>query len=335
MRWFRRTRNVGQQASEWFVQVRSGRVDSHMNKEWASWMEASEDHARACEDRELTWELAEELRDRPVIQALLHDVDKILRDRQRPAVGATLRGRILSWQAGLAVLLLAIGISSYFLANQVSVNEYATAIGEQRIVTLADSSVITLNTGARIRTLYSRARRRVELLEGEALFSVSHDASRHFEVAALKGVTVAVGTQFDVQVEGSATVVSVMEGTVTVAANTNDSSVKPVAVSAGQAVDYTRDGAVSAIRPADAIRIRGWQAQRIVFRDKPLAQALQEYNRYIKVPIVLGSSALATRRINGVFRIGDEDAFLGALQQGLHVEASSTSDGQTLLQQVP
>jgi transmembrane sensor len=88
---------------------------------------------------------------------------------------------------------------------------------------------------------------------------------------------------------------------------------------------------VSAIRPADAGRIRGWQAQRIVFSDVALSEALREYNRYIKVPIVLGDPSLATRRINGVFRIGDENAFLGSLQQGLHVKISKT-DSQTMLQ---
>jgi transmembrane sensor len=100
-------------------------------------------------------------------------------------------------------------------------------------------------------------------------------------------------------------------------------------ITAGQAVEY-RNGATSAIRDADAGKVRGWLAQRIVFSDATLAQALADYNRYIKTPIVLGDTGLAAKRINGVFRIGDETAFLDALEQGLHLTATPTPTGTVL-----
>ncbi len=68
--------------------------------------------------------------------------------------------------------------------------------------------------------------------------------------------------------------------------------------------------------------VRGWQAHRIVFTDMALSDALDEYNRYTKIPIVLGDKGLATRRINGVFRIDDQTSFITALEQGLHVAAT-------------
>ena len=293
------------------------------------WMAANADHQKAYEDRELAWELAAELRDRPGIEVLLKDVDRLLGERRAAAAKTRPGGLKLYWQAGVAAVVVAVGVATYFLLSRVTVSEYATATGEQRVVTLADNSTVALNTGTKIRVLYSRAVRRVDLLEGEAFFSVSHDSAHRFEVRALQGVTTAVGTQFDVQVDSVDAAVSVLEGTVTVSANENIHASETV--SAGQAINYTRDGTVSAIRPADAGRIRGWQTQRIVFSDVTLAEALREYNRYIKVPIALASPSLATRHINGVFRIGDEDAFLGSLQQGLHVKVSKT-DTQTVLQ---
>ena len=329
MRLFWRPRRDPQTASEWFALVRSGRVSPSLDQAWVNWMASSADHQKAYEGQELAWELAAELRDRPAIEVLLKDVDQLLRDHRAAGSNTRPRGLRLSWQAAVAAVLAAIGVSTYFLLNRVTVSEYATATGEQRVVTLADNSTATLNTGTKIRVLYSRAVRRVELLEGEAFFSVSHDSARRFEVRALQGVTIAVGTQFDVEVDADAAAVSVLEGTVTVSANENIRASEPV--SAGQAINYTRDGTVSAIRPADAGRIRGWQAQRIVFSDVALTEALREYNRYIKVPIVLDNPSLATRHINGVFRIGDEDAFLGSLQQALHVKVSKT-DTQTVLQ---
>jgi transmembrane sensor len=178
-----------------------------------------------------------------------------------------------------------------------------------------------LNTDTGVRVAYSEGTRRIELLKGEALFGVTKNPTRPFEVHALGGVSVAVGTQYDVRIEGNRADVSVLEGTVTV----QSSGAEQQSVTAGQTVDYAQGGAVSAPHPADTTKIRGWQTQRIVINDTTLADALAEYNRYTKLPIVLGSPELRDRRVNGVFHIGDEDAFLGALEQGLHVKISRTA----------
>ncbi len=55
-----------------------------------------------------------------------------------------------------------------------------------------------------------------------------------------------------------------------------------------------------------------------------LQDAVQEYNRYTKTPIVVGDTALGERHINGVFKIGDKSGFLGALEKGLHVKVSES-----------
>jgi ferric-dicitrate binding protein FerR (iron transport regulator) len=45
---------------------------------------------------------------------------------------------------------------------------------------------------------------------------------------------------------------------------------------------------------------------------------------------VLGDPNLGAKRINGVFRMGDETAFLDALEQGLHLTATPTPTGTVL-----
>jgi transmembrane sensor len=166
---------------------------------------------------------------------------------------------------------------------------------------------------------------------GEALFSVSHDPGRPFEVHALQGVTTAVGTQFDVELTRGGAAVSVLEGTVTVGASGTSTSAPPVAVTAGSGVGYTQEGAVSELRPAELNRIQGWRSQRIVFNDIALETALAEYNRYTHTPIVLSDPVLGSRHINGVFHIGDEAAFLSAMEQGLHLKATRGA-AQTVLE---
>jgi len=93
---------------------------------------------------------------------------------------------------------------------------YSTDIGEQRSITLADGSTVDLNARTRIRVRMSEQDRRVELLEGQALFQVAKDKSRPFIVRSNDTQVRAVGTQFDVYRRKTGTTVTVLEGRVAV-----------------------------------------------------------------------------------------------------------------------
>jgi len=302
------------------------------DKAWEEWMARGTDNPADYESVELAWELSEELRDRPMIKSLLRDAQLKLTAADGAPVSRRLFGSRVSWRMGaaLAAALLACAVTAVLL-TRVSVTEYASGIGEQKTVTLPDNSTLSLNTGSRVQVRYSRGLRRIDLLAGEAAFSVTHDSERPFEVHALHGVTTDVGTEFDVQIIAATATVSVLKGTVMVRPAQQTGAGTATEVTAGQAVDYTAEGGTSAIRSADAGRVHGWLAQRIVFSDVALADALADYNRYTNTPIVIGDPALGARHINGVFRIGDQAAFINALQQGLHV--SATADGATIVLQ--
>ena len=306
-------------AAQWFAQARSGDTDPAHEQSWLQWIE-DEGHQQAYENCELAWELSGELRGSPAINALL---------AAAPTVRA--RWRVPVWQVGLAASLIALGAFAWWFAVAPTTTQYSTGVGEQRTVTLADGSTVLLNTDSEVRVQLSRRVRRIELARGEALFSVSHDPHRPFEVHALQGVTTAVGTQFDVELTRGGAAISVLEGTVTVGSSSSGAAAPSVAVSAGNGVGYSQEGAVSQLRPAEVNRIQGWRTQRMVFNDIPLDSALAEYNRYSRRPIVLSNPALGSRHINGVFHIGDEAAFLSALEQGLHLKATR-GDSQTVLQ---
>ena len=327
----RRLRTQPNAAAGWFARMRSGRLDSPDDKAWDEWMSADARNAQSYESVELAWELTEELRDRPLVQGMLRDADLSLTQRRATPAKAWAFGLRPSWRIGAAAaaLVLICAATAVFVATRPGVEIYATDVGQQRTVTLADKSTISLNTATQVRVSYSRSLRRIEILNGEAAFSVAHDRDRPFEVHALRGTTTAVGTEFDVQISGSMTAVSVLQGTVTVRPTEGREDGNSTQISAGQAVEY-KDGATSAIRAADAGKVRGWLAQRIVFSNVALAEALADYNRYIKTPIVLGDPNLGAKRINGVFRMGDETAFLDALEQGLHLTATPTPTGTVL-----
>jgi transmembrane sensor len=319
-------------AADWFAQARAAEMDPERERSWLKWIQDT-DHQQAYENCELAWELSAELRSSPHLAALLAGADALATQRRTaPAAVARPKWRVPVWQVGIAASVIAVGVLTWLFFNRPTITHFTTTVGEQRTIALPDGSTVLLNTDSDVRVELSRHLRRIELARGEALFSVAHDPARPFEVHALRGVTTAVGTQFDVEIVHSGAAVSVLEGTVTVGgANTGTVTSPAVAVPAGSGVGYTQEGTVSGLRPAEINRIQGWRTQQIVFNDLPLETALAEYNRYRRTPIVLSEPALGSRHINGVFHIGDEAAFLSAMEQGLHLKATR-GDTQTVLQ---
>lgn len=317
-------------AAGWFAAFRDVDAGEAADREWDQWMSEDIRHQQAYETVELAWELSADLAERPALQALNREV--------AAAAGAATAGQPVrraprrSWQWAAAACVVAVGIVvgvRFALYHETSV-DYATATGEQRKVTLPDGSTVVLNTATRVVARYSMVRRRVDLLAGEAAFSVSPDKRHPFDVHALGGTVTAVGTEFDVRIGAGIVAVAELEGSVSIEPSASTAGRSALTLVAGQAVEYRGDGSLSAIGSADVTRIRGWEAQRIVISNLPLVQALEEYNRYIRIPIVIGDPDLGSRRINGVFRLGEQKAFLDALEQGLHVVATP-SDTEIVL----
>jgi transmembrane sensor len=128
------------------------------------------------------------------------------------------RGKNVWLASAAAVVATAIG-ASLFLPSFVG-RTYETAVGEQRTLTLDDGSVLHLNTHSRVRVRLSHAVRQIDLLEGEAMFEVEHDAKRPFLVSTGSATVRAVGTQFNVYRHPDAsTTVAVIEGVVQITAN--------------------------------------------------------------------------------------------------------------------
>jgi transmembrane sensor len=122
------------------------------------------------------------------------------------------RRRPLWFAAAVGACVLA-SASLYLSAQR---NLFETGVGEQRFVKLIDGSTVELNSRSRVRIRYSDTERDVDLIEGQALFHVAHDAARPFIVHSGTTLVRAVGTQFDVYRKESGTTVTVVEGRVAV-----------------------------------------------------------------------------------------------------------------------
>lgn len=205
---------------------------------------------------------------------------------------------------------------------------YATGIGERRTVTLADGSLMRLNTDTALTVDLSPERRSIRLLRGEASFDVAHDKSRPFVVAADDAQVRAIGTAFTVRLRPDLTEVTVSEGIVGV----RDGDRPERHVAAGNAAAVRRGTvAVTALAHTDIRRRLAWQDGRLSFDGDTLEQAVEEFNRYRTVPIVIGDPALAGVRIGGTFRSDRSGDFARALEQSFGIRAIEGGDGSLLL----
>ena len=210
---------------------------------------------------------------------------------------------------------------------------YKTGLGEQKVVELSDHSHIALDARTRLRVRFSPDARMVQLLEGQAQFSVAKDPARPFTVEAGSKTIVAVGTVFVVEYIDSQVHVAMVEGKVDVLFhNPSGSAIVPVAdskshnapieLSAGEALAVRADGASTILRKADIEAATAWRQGKVIFRDQTLAEAVHRLNRYSRQQVIVDDPALAQIKvISGVFDSGDAQAFAEAMQAYLPVAA--------------
>src|SRR3989441_13231892 len=98
-----------------------------------------------------------------------------------------------------------LGRNAQSVAQAPAMREYATPRGRRAVLRLLDGTEITLNADSKLRAAGTfAARQRDVYLEGEAYFSVVHDAARPFIVHTAGGAIQDIGTRFGVHAYGGA-----------------------------------------------------------------------------------------------------------------------------------
>jgi len=211
-----------------------------------------------------------------------------------------------------SVLMCAIALSVAYRLF-VAPPEYTTTIGEQRTVELADSSVITMNADSRVQVHLSETHRDIQLLQGEALFKVSHDPHRPFTVRTHTAIVQAVGTQFNVYERPNGTLVSVLEGKVAVTSQPgNDTET----LTANQEALVKPDGAILRTAKADVTKTVAWRERRLIFQDAALEDMVYEFNRYNRTThLTIDGVPPGSHHFNGIFDAGDLDSLADLLSK--------------------
>jgi transmembrane sensor len=195
-------------------------------------------------------------------------------------------------------------------------------------VTLDDGSVVTLNTETKLRVRFRADSRALELIRGEALFDVAHDAQRPFLVSAGDSRVRALGTRFQVRRDNDEQIkVVLLEGRVEVAREEVGDRLE---MAPGEQVSFTKPDRPMTRRAIDPEAALSWTSGRLVFRATPLVEAVAEVNRYAKTKIRLADDSLSQLRISGTFVTGDSELLARALETDMPVHADF-GDGKEIV----
>ena len=185
---------------------------------------------------------------------------------------------------------------------------FATAHGERRQIVLPDDSTLMLNTDTAVSVALYKHQRIVRLGQGEVFFHVDGTQGTPFIVETDRGTVRVTGTQFNVRYTNDAFSVDVLQGAVEVKTgswwNRQTALLRP-----GDVARTDASGTLTLRKDADIRSTVAWREGKVVFRGTPLAQAIQELNRYSAQRLAVREARTGELRISGVFSVDDVSAF--------------------------
>lgn len=346
------TQAIIEAANEWLVRLNDAQVTAADEAEFEDWLRESPAHVREYLRAECLWVALESIDPKRSI-----DVDALLREvpdnvlplpaaaaafaEQSPAANSNRRLRP-AWFGVAAALVLSV-FAGWWYATLPQTESYATGLGEQRRLVLEDGSVIDMNTQSELTVTLTNHERSIELLGGEALFSVARDPSRPFVVRSGQATVQALGTQFNVYQRHDEVQVTVLEGRVSVAslgdpapkagpASSAPAIPQSVELNAGDAAEVRPGAPIRKTAKVNTERALAWTERRLIFDSEPLSAVVAEFNRYNVRQLVVQDADIAAQRISAVFDADKPEALVRFLAQNAGIQVVEASASRLLIQ---
>ena len=345
---FQRGKAIREEAREWVIVFNRDEPPSPEEiRAMQAWVSRSPAHGAELERAEARWEDTSQLTELAVpLCPRCND--------SAPGQPVGLWGR---WFGTGTLSLGGIGAMASFLAVTVvllslfsapaSVKNgvYGTAVGELRLLTLEDGSLVQLDTATQAEIYFDETARRIYLRQGKAHFDVAKNMDRPFEVYAAGGLVRAVGTAFSVQLKESDNIaVLVDEGKVDLV-RVDRAAVRPVIASSessagasvsqplpesevnvfgslerGEAALFNRvEEQFTVLAEKELEQQQSWREGVLIFAGEPLGQVVSEIGRYTSAKIEIKAPKLGELQVGGRFNIGDIDALFNVLESAFDV----------------
>lgn len=312
---------IAEIAADWIVRRDGGELSAEDQRSFEDWL-SEPAHRRAFERLEDLWGLIDNdpmpVTAPPIPLPPIPAKRRILSRRKRSSATAPARQR-QRWTGGAVAASMALVAFASFGDWSIRLQaDYATGVGERRVLTLEDGSRVTLGSSSAIVHDFSGARRKVRLLEGSALFEVTPDRSRPFTVEAAGGSATALGTAFTVRERDGIAELVVTEHRVRVVGGGRSK-----VVDEGQRVDFDAQtlGAVEAAGNGAT----AWTQGRLVVVNRPLREVVAEIARYRHGYLSVAGTA-AEMKVSGVYDLDHPLAAVDSIERSLKLRSFRLSD---------
>ncbi len=329
-------------ASDWVAKQDEGFTPEEQDA-FFEWLAADPQHGEAYSARQLMWKELNLLAEwRPE-----HSVEP------NPDLLAVRPGsKIIRWSLAITAL------AAVFLVGLLVKNPWTEDPSSETILlsseggalfyeyhVLEDDSVVELNRGAQVSVSYSEDLRLINLIAGEAHFTVAKDASRPFVVQARNTVVKAIGTAFNVSLGSEEIEVLVTEGRVimTPAITPLEELTEDFETTdgreliAGQASSLSLQSVtalpmIEEFTSEQIARRLSWKNEVLEFTAVPLSEVILEFNRRNHTQLVIENTALGQRQITATLRPNNLNGFIELLELTLNVRAQKTDEFKIILQ---
>ena len=192
------------------------------------------------------------------------------------------------WLAAASILLLLIGIGTYFVTDRNSPEWVAvtTDPGQIKELYLPDSTLISMAGSSSIRydvKTYGKERRVVEM-KGKAFFQVARNEARPFSVYTERAEVTVLGTSFQINEQPGGTDVNVMTGKVCFGATGCETG--KVILTAGMSASFSMENNGITILKEEDLNNLSWKTRRLRFNDTPLEKVIDDLNEYYQVKVI-------------------------------------------------
>jgi transmembrane sensor len=300
------------EASAWIARLEAHDVSLRDHQRFRSWLAQAPANRGAYEAVARTWDKLDAL-------AFLDEAIAA-----KVATPAPSRRLLLLGGIGVGAALVVAGGALLPLSEDANATPYATRIGERKSFALPDGSHAELNADTVMRVSMSPQTRRVHLLQGEALFRVSHEAERPFVVETPFGDLRVRGAAFLVKLGVASARATILEGSLEAARKAGLFARDDVTTaSANQELTLDRTSIAQTPLPPQALAHRlAWREGMLAFDGDRLADAALEIERQTGVHVQFADAGLGDMRIGGYISATDVTAFINLVEADLGLHAT-------------
>lgn len=307
--------NLLSEAADWVNEQLSGDMTPADYSRLQEWVSRSPYHKQAYETVSRGWMIASTINSQHLLPDIAAPKPSDFGRRPRFAVAASL------------LLTLTLGFAGWYELQRppsaTTFENFQTSPRQRSVITLPDNTKVTMDAETRLSYNYSDGKRNVELTQGRAYFDVANDPTRPFSVHIDGKTVLALGTVFEVGINGDEISIVLAEGKVRVEDSKRRGSAE---LEPGRQLVIRSDRQWT-LRNVDVEKETSWKDGRLIFMSEPLQQAIGEVNRYSHKKIEFENGVVPSISIVGIFSAGDIEGFIHALElNGIARKVKSDTD---------